>query len=208
MSGVCRDEGNAAVCDFDAYSLADAEAASVKPVASEADERDGWWQWPVAHSSSTCQGTCSNWQPPIESFAAQIGKTPSRAPAPETHPNSVLCFLRGNTSVGDFELGQVLIRALLLVPFAWLAKFAAARHATLFRLREHYAYKYSIAASVEGFKKQAPSLQDEIAAAAFRELTFNPADRMDSKSQESAHPNPVVDWIMRKLGATHDGERG
>ncbi len=120
---------------------------------------------------------------------------------------SLFGLLRGTSSAGDFELGQVLIRALLLVPFAWLAKFAAARHATLFRLREHYAYKYSIASSVEGFKKQAPSLQDEIAAAAFKELTFNPADRMDPKSADSAHPNPVVDWIMRRLGATHDGKQ-
>jgi hypothetical protein len=30
---------------------------------------------------------------------------------------------------------------------------------------------------------------------------------MDPKSADSAHPNPVVDWIMRKLGATHDGKQ-
>lgn len=115
-------------------------------------------------------------------------------------------LLQENGSSGEFELGQVLIRALLLLPFAWLAKFAAARHATLFKLREHYAYKYSIASSVEGFKKQAPSLQDEIAAAAFKELTFNPAERMDARVPESEHPNPLIDWIMRKVGATHDGK--
>lgn len=103
-------------------------------------------------------------------------------------------------------IGQIIARALLLLPAAWFAKFAASRHAALFRLKEHYAYKYSVAASVEGFKKQAEPFKDAIAATTFFELTFNPADRMDSKSHEARHPNPVMEWIMKKLGATHDGQ--
>lgn len=109
-------------------------------------------------------------------------------------------------NVTEFELGQLAVRVLLLIPGAWLAKFAAARHAALFRLREHYAYKYSIATSVEGFKKQAPSFQEGIAAAAFHELTFNPADRMESAGQETRHPNPIMDWFLKKIGATADGK--
>lgn len=62
---------------------------------------------------------------------------------------------------------HILARALLLVPAAWFAKFAASRHAQLFRLKEHYAYKCSVAASVEGFKKQAEPFKDAIAAATF-----------------------------------------
>ena len=103
-------------------------------------------------------------------------------------------------------IGQIFIRALLLLPAAWFAKFAAARHAALFRLKEHYAYKYSVASSVEGFKKQAEPFKDAIAAAAFFELTFNPATRMDAKGHEERHPNPVMDWVMKKLGTTYDGK--
>ena len=103
-------------------------------------------------------------------------------------------------------LGQILIRVLLLLPAGWFAKFAAARHAALFRLKENYAYKYSGASSVDGFKKQAEPFKDAIAAATFFELTFNPADRMEGKGHEERHPNPVMEWLMKKLGTTYDGK--
>lgn len=102
--------------------------------------------------------------------------------------------------------GQIIVRALLLLPAGWFAKFAAARHAALFRLKENYAYKYSVASSVDGFKKQAEPFKDAIAAATFFELTFNPADRMESKGHEERHPNPVMEWLMKKLGTTYDGK--
>jgi hypothetical protein len=99
-------------------------------------------------------------------------------------------------------LAQIAARALLLVPGIWLVRFSGARHERLFRLREHYAYKYSVASSVEGFKKQAPELQQGIAATAFYELTFNPATRMDVNSTETRYPNPAMEWIMKKLGGS------
>ena len=80
------------------------------------------------------------------------------------------------------------------------------RHAALFRLKEHYAFKYSVASSVDGFKQQAVPYEDEIAAATFFELTFNPADRMEGKGVEERHPNPIIDKVMEKLGFTHDGQ--
>jgi hypothetical protein len=102
-------------------------------------------------------------------------------------------------------LGQIAARAILLIPAAWFTKFAAARHAALFRLKEHYAYKYSVAASVDGFKQQADPYKNEIAAATFFELTFNPADRMEGKGGEERHPNPAMEFVMKKLGMTEDG---
>jgi hypothetical protein len=112
----------------------------------------------------------------------------------------------GTEAVGALEfLGQIAARAILLIPAAWFAKFAAARHAALFRLKEHYAYKYSVAASVDGFKQQADPYKDEIAAATFFELTFNPADRMEGKGGEERHPNPAMEYVMKKLGMTPNG---
>ena len=109
-------------------------------------------------------------------------------------------------SAAEF-IAQAIVRLLLLVPAAWFAKFSAARHAALFRLKEHYVYKYSVASSVEGFKQQAEPFEDAIAAATFFELTFNPADKMETKGHEQRSPNPVMEWIMKKLGTTYDGTR-
>ncbi|MGP0566200.1 MULTISPECIES: hypothetical protein [unclassified Nitrospina] len=116
-----------------------------------------------------------------------------------------------NTNTGQSKeslnyFGEILLRALLLIPAAWLTKFAAARHAQLFRLKEHYAYKYSIAVSVEGFQKQAEPYKDEIAASTYYELMFNPADRMETSVNEAMHPNPALEWFMKKLGLTPDGK--
>lgn len=98
-------------------------------------------------------------------------------------------------------LGHVLARALLLIPALLLVRFAAARHERLFRLREHYAYKYSIATSVEGFKQQSPDqYRDFVALIAFNELTFNPATQMEAKGPETKHLNPILDAAMKKMG--------
>jgi len=82
------------------------------------------------------------------------------------------------TGNGWQYLGQVLARIAILLPAAWLVSFAAIRHASLFRLREHYAYKYSMAVAVEGFKQQAPHYEQEIAALVLEQLAFNPADKL------------------------------
>lgn len=103
------------------------------------------------------------------------------------------------------QFADVLLRILVLIPGVWFAKFTAARHAALFKLREDYAYKYSIAASVEGFKRQAETHKEEIAALAFSELTFNPADKMDSKGGAEKHPNPLMNKIYEKLGISDKG---
>ena len=106
------------------------------------------------------------------------------------------------------KMADLVVRALILVPAIWLTKFMAARHAALFRLREHYGYKYSIAASVEGFKRQAETHKEEIAAIAFNELTFNPAERMDSRHASTRSPNPAMNWLMDKFGLNERGQSG
>ncbi|MDQ2077786.1 hypothetical protein [Marinimicrobium sp. ABcell2] len=77
-------------------------------------------------------------------------------------------------------VGQLVARASILLPGILFVAFASRRHASLFRLREHYVYKYNMAASVEGFKQQAPEMSGAIAGTTFYELlTRNPADAMD-----------------------------
>jgi hypothetical protein len=90
-------------------------------------------------------------------------------------------------------------RAIFLIPGLMLVRFASSRHERLFRLREDYAYKYSIASSVDGFMKQAKSYADDIAAACYYELTYNPADRMDEKSEDARLMNPLFEKMLARL---------
>ena len=102
------------------------------------------------------------------------------------------------------HLAQVVARALLLVPGWLLVRFAAVRHERLFKLLEHYQDKCSLAASVEGCKKQAPDYESEVAAATFFELTNNPANSLDAKGPETRHPNRVIEWLLKKLDGKSD----
>jgi hypothetical protein len=114
-------------------------------------------------------------------------------PATGTVPNV------SSAATGSDLLAQVLARALLLVPGWFLVRFCAARHERSFKLLEHYEYKYSIAAAVEGFKKQAPGYESEIAAASFFELTDNPATSLDAKGPETRHPNRMMEAVLKRL---------
>lgn len=107
-----------------------------------------------------------------------------------------------NSSVSGWQyLGQVLARFIILLPAAWFVSFTAIRHSSLFRLREHYSYKYSMAVSVEGFKKQAKGYENEIAALVLEQLAFNPADKLvPSKDvKEGKVPHPMLDFFVSKF---------
>lgn len=105
------------------------------------------------------------------------------------------------TLTGWQYIGQVLARFIILLPAAWFVSFSAIRHSSLFRLREHYAYKYSMAVSVEGFRKQAPGYESEIAALVLEQLAFNPADKLiPSKDiREGKVPHPMLDLLLNKF---------
>ncbi|MCA3423661.1 MAG: hypothetical protein INF81_11980 [Roseomonas sp.] len=92
---------------------------------------------------------------------------------------------------------QILARLALLLPAAWYLRFAANRHAALFRLREEYAHRYSLASSVEGFKKQAEEFKDHIAATTYENISINPASALD-KSKNSNDGDPPAP-LMRSL---------
>ncbi len=98
-------------------------------------------------------------------------------------------------------LGQVLARFIILLPAAWLVSFSAIRHSSLFRLREHYAYKYSMAVSVEGFRKQATGYESEIAALVLEQLAFNPADKLTPSKDipEGKVPHPLLNILLEKF---------
>ena len=110
-------------------------------------------------------------------------------------------FSPSDSRTGFQYLGEVVARLVILVPAAWLVRFSAIRFASLFRLKEHYAFKYSMAVSIEGFKKEAPSHSAEITASVLELLSFNPADKLDASHQmrEGHGPMPILNHLLEKI---------
>ena len=119
----------------------------------------------------------------------------------------------GASSDGWQFVGNIVARLVLLLPAAWFVRFAAIRFASLFRLREHYRYKYSMAMSVEGFKQQASAYSEEIAALVLSELAFNPTDKLQASKHmnEGRIPNPLVQRLvsfLERRAEKHLNEKG
>lgn len=108
----------------------------------------------------------------------------------------------GGTQNGLEYVGQVLARIVILLPAAWFISFTAKRHSELFRLREHYSYKSSMAVAVEGFKLQAPRYEQEIAVAVLEQLALNPADSLGyqklTKDAKGSVPAGMFERIRRR----------
>lgn len=97
-------------------------------------------------------------------------------------------------------LGQVIARLVILLPAVWYVTFCSTRYNSLFKLREHYAYKYSMAVAVEGFKKQSPGHENMIAALVFEQLSFNPADKLGKQPNgPQSPPNPIAELFLKML---------
>ena len=111
------------------------------------------------------------------------------------------------SSIGteNFSFSTMFAFALLVLPTIWLTKFNATKHHRLFLLKEDYQYKYSLAMAVDGFKKQAPEHADAIAAETFNRLLFNPTNRLAGKFEADAHPSPLMNWLMNRLGFNAEG---
>ncbi len=98
-------------------------------------------------------------------------------------------------------IAQISARFVILLPAIVFVTFSSKRYRSLFELREHYAYKYSMAVSVEGFKKQAPEYENEIAAMVLEELAYNPADMVNGTTnrQNRRSNHQILGLILNKL---------
>lgn len=92
-------------------------------------------------------------------------------------------------------------RALVLLPSILLVAFASRRHSALFQLREEYGHKYNMAASVNGFKAQAPDYEQPIAAAVFLELLKNPTSSLNGHHDEAGNDIALKDLLPTVLNA-------
>jgi hypothetical protein len=90
-------------------------------------------------------------------------------------------------------------RSALVVPGIVLLWFAIRRFNALFLLREHYAYKYSMAMSVTGFKLEASDYQQEIAAMTLAEVAFNPGDSLAPPRRRQFGPRRFFSKLAGKI---------
>lgn len=115
------------------------------------------------------------------------------------------------TAFGFQLIGSLASRLMIIVPSALLAKFSSARHSDLFRLREEYNHKKGLAASIDGFKAQAPEFSGSMAAAVFKELTKNPIEAGQMSKRDSDNDviekyiKPNVEEALARLGRTPGG---
>jgi hypothetical protein len=83
-------------------------------------------------------------------------------------------------TIGVLYLGNFVSKLTFLAPSLILLFFAARRYTEMFRLKTQYTYKYTVAASIPGFKVEAPSYAEAITASAFKELLFNPGETVEA----------------------------
>jgi hypothetical protein len=102
-------------------------------------------------------------------------------------------------AVALFYLGNFVNKLTLLLPPFILMLFAGRRYTEVFRLKTQYTYKYAVAASLPGFKVEAPNFADAITALAFKELLFNPADRVDAPEDKSSDASGGNTFIQRLI---------
>ncbi len=76
----------------------------------------------------------------------------------------------------------------------------------MFKLKTQYTHKFTVAASLTGFKLEAPSHGEDIMAFAFKELLFNPdiktavhEDGSDKEKEEGTFMQKVIESVSKKV---------
>ncbi len=89
----------------------------------------------------------------------------------------------------------VIGKIFLLLPATWLTVFFTKSFAEYFHLEREYAHKAALAKSIEGFKREAPTYQEEITGSVFGEILKNPSK---GKSPEPAN-HPLYEILTKRL---------
>lgn len=100
-------------------------------------------------------------------------------------------------AVAVLYLANFMSKLTFLLPPLILLLFAGRRYTELFRLKTQYTYKYTVAASLPGFKIEAPEYADAITASAFKELLFNPGEK--ASAPEDASDNKGGNTFLQRL---------
>ena len=106
---------------------------------------------------------------------------------------ATIIFITINQLNINFEENIIRIIAftVFILPFIWRARVSHKTYHNIFRLLEDYEFKLSLALSVEGFKRQSPQFSEEIVAATYGHLLFNPADNISTHNDNAEDTNPT-----------------
>lgn len=97
-------------------------------------------------------------------------------------------------------------KLILVIPGTWATAFFASNYAELFHLSREYAHKAALAKAIDGFKREAPTYQEEIVSSVFMEIQDNPGSR---KAPLPATPeNPVTKKFFEKVLDAINGKKG
>lgn len=102
-----------------------------------------------------------------------------------------------NPSISGMKLFiQVIISILAIIAPLWLAWLSTKQISQLFRLAEDYSYKASISKAYEGYRKEAISIDDEMASRLFS----NALTRLEEAPfrfliEEKSHSSPFMEMI-------------
>lgn len=86
-------------------------------------------------------------------------------------------------------------KLILLTPAFLMVVFTLKRQSELARLQSEYTFKYTVAASLAGFKTEAPTHAEAIVAAAFKEMLYNPMEKFSAGPQKDTS----ISWLERLL---------
>lgn len=107
-------------------------------------------------------------------------------------------------AMSAFYLVNFLSKLTFLLPALLLLYFATRRYTEIFRLKTQYTHKFTVAASLTGFKLEAPKHGEDITAFAFKELLSNPAINPESSKdkgdkEESSLIQKVIESVPKKI---------
>jgi len=109
-----------------------------------------------------------------------------------------------------YLISSVIGKLVFLLPSAFLIGFSAKWYAALFKLRQDYAHKFTVAASIPGFKIESPEFAEVITAVAFQELMqkseehddqtlASPNEKKNGGSLVEKLLNPLITKIVNKV---------
>lgn len=119
-------------------------------------------------------------------------------------PVSDLLSTEGAVNQIEVTIGGVIGRLALILPAFWLASFTSSQHSKLFNLSNEYRFKATLARSVDGFKREAPDYEQEIAGGVFMDIREKPVSEPTKTQGHQSTPNPLFAYLIKKARVAID----
>lgn len=109
-------------------------------------------------------------------------------------------YVAGEEAVNYIEVG---IKVLMVSPFVWLAWMSVKQFGYLSRIREDYAYKYASAMALEGYKKHAVEIDEDLLKQLLQvsidNLSLNPIRLFNAKDNHATPANELLKDLIEAV---------